>query len=182
MRAVSRVGDDRHRARGRDGPQALTLLEYADGVAPGSTLVGPGLDQPQPGPVGQRLPGVRIEAVAVDRIAVDGSRGRRDREGEAVGLQDAEDLAEHAPELSAVLEHLPGQDQIHRTIREGKTIDVGQHHIDTGAGFEIDADVVAPGRQQLVVRAVDVHRAEIHNLQWSAIEAPIDAPTHVFHR
>ena len=82
--------------------------EHADKIVPWQSLIAPNIDQLAIGIFCQRREGIGIKAVAIDRIAVNGSSGWSNQEKIAIWLDDPYHLGKGKPEELAMFKGLPG--------------------------------------------------------------------------
>jgi hypothetical protein len=105
------------------------FAEHADQIVPRSTLVAPTLLEIAIRVFGECHIGIWIEAVAVDRVAVDRPGRRGDQKNEAIVFDNADHLPECEPEELAMLEHLPRNDDIEGAIRNGDAVWVVENDV-----------------------------------------------------
>ncbi len=184
-----RLGQRRIAGRRQAGFGQDMAGEHPHQVVPRPALVAPHLHQAAVGVSGQGPVGVGIEAVAVDRMAMDGPRRRCDQEQVAAGPQHPDHLGEGQPEELAVLQHLARQHHVHRRIIQRQLVGVFQDDGDLGPVDQVGRQVLEPGIvEDRPIAAVDVGAADVEHghrllgLQGPAADIAAVAFVHVFKR
>ncbi len=164
FRRLLRVRDHRLPDRRQPGLRRGMALEYADQIVPRPPLVTPDLDQPAVRVLGQGAIGVRIEAIAIDGMAMDRALGGRDQKDIAPRLQDSDHLGEGEPEELAVLQHLARKDQVDGRVVQRKLVGILERYRDLGSGGKVGGQVaelrIVEDRPET---AVDVGAADIQD-------------------
>ncbi len=177
------------RREGASGKRRCVLAaEDAHKILPGAASVAPDIDEFATGIAGERAIGIRIEAVAIDRVAVFRPGGGRDQEDETRGLQYTDHFREALPEELAMFEHLPAENDIDRSVLERNFIGTAENEGNAFAGRNIRADIVeARGAEEIAIGTVQIGTAEIENerafpfLQFRSFhETPVTS-FHVLH-
>jgi hypothetical protein len=138
---------------------------------------------------GEGIIGVRQEAIAVHRVAVDRAGRWQDQKDESIAPYDPHHLLEGAPKELDMLQRLTGDDDVDRALGKRDPIGIAEYDVDAWPGCDIRG-AIAKRRvwEQLAIAAIDIGTAHIQNdcprplLKQATGDVPPIASPHVFER